>query len=114
MASSPAGVGLTLGTETATAPFTLDVIQGSALPITAPSPATVGGTTYQFTGWSDGGALTHAITAARPPRTYTANYQAVAGADARRRHRRDRAHRQRRDARPRRGLPDDAPARTRA
>jgi glucose/arabinose dehydrogenase/PKD repeat protein len=87
MASNPAGVALTLGTETANAPFTLDVIQGSTLPITAPSPVTVGGTTYQFTGWSDGGAQTHVITAGTSATTYTANYQVsqaptrVAGTD---------------------------------
>ena len=55
LASDPAGVALTLGTQTATAPFTLEVIEGSQLPITAPSQATVGGETYDFAGWSDGG-----------------------------------------------------------
>ncbi|HET8755685.1 MAG TPA: LamG-like jellyroll fold domain-containing protein [Solirubrobacteraceae bacterium] len=87
LASNPAGVGLTLGTETAAAPFTLDVIQGSHLPITAPSPVTIGGTSYEFTGWSDGGARTHDITAGTTAATYTANFQVsqtptrVAGTD---------------------------------
>ena len=46
VASDPAGVALTLGTETAIAPLTLEVIEGSQLPVTAPSQATVNGETY--------------------------------------------------------------------
>ena len=75
LASDPAGVALTLGTETATAPFTLEVIEGSQLPITAPSQATVDGETYDFAGWSDGGARTHDITVGTAPATYTASFQ---------------------------------------
>jgi glucose/arabinose dehydrogenase len=74
MQSQPAGVSLTLGTETAAAPFTLDVIQGSALAVTAPSPVTIGGTTYAFSSWSDGGAQTHTVTAPTTATTYTATY----------------------------------------
>jgi glucose/arabinose dehydrogenase len=75
MQSDPAGASLTLGTETATAPFTFDVIQNSRLPITAPSPVIVNGATYEFTGWSDGGARTHDVTPGTAPTTYTATYQ---------------------------------------
>ena len=75
LASDPAGVALTLGTETATAPLTLEVIEGSQLPITAPSQATVDGETYDFAGWSDGGARTHDITVGTAPATYTASFQ---------------------------------------
>jgi glucose/arabinose dehydrogenase len=75
MRSEPAGVTLTMGTETAAAPYTLDVIQSSRLTITAPSPVTVNGSTYVFSGWSDGGALTHDIVPGSTPTTYTATYQ---------------------------------------
>jgi glucose/arabinose dehydrogenase len=74
MQSQPAGVSLTLGTETATAPFTLDVIQGSKLAITAPTSVTVGGATYDFSTWSDGGARTHDVTAGNSAATYTATF----------------------------------------
>jgi glucose/arabinose dehydrogenase len=72
--SDPAGVDLTLGTETAAAPYTLDVIQGSHLALTAPSSATVGGWTYEFSSWSDGGARTHEIVAGTTAATYTATF----------------------------------------
>jgi glucose/arabinose dehydrogenase len=78
LVSDPPGVPLTLGTETAPAPLTLDVIQGSHLPVTAPSPATVGGTTYEFVRWSDGGARTHDIAIGTGAATYTATYARAA------------------------------------
>jgi glucose/arabinose dehydrogenase/PKD repeat protein len=87
MRSEPAGVSLTMGTETAPAPYTLDVIQGSRLAITAPSPVTIGGSTYVFSGWSDGGALTHDIVPGATATTYTATFarstapERVAGTD---------------------------------
>jgi glucose/arabinose dehydrogenase/PKD repeat protein len=85
MASSPAGAALTLGTETATAPFTRDVILGSKLAVTAPTPVTLGGLPYAFSSWSDGGARTHDVTA-NAAGTYTATYvragaTKLAGAD---------------------------------
>jgi glucose/arabinose dehydrogenase len=84
MASSPAGAELTLGSETATAPFSRDVILGSKLAITASTPVTIGGTGYGFASWSDGGGRTHDITA-NAAATYTATYAAetrLAGATA--------------------------------
>jgi glucose/arabinose dehydrogenase len=61
--SQPAGLQLTLGGTTATAPFTRRVIKGSANSVSAPSPQTLGGIPRVFTSWSDGGARTHNITA---------------------------------------------------
>ena len=61
--SSPTGLQLTVGSSSSTTPFTRTVIQGSNNSISAPSPQTVGGTTYAFVSWSDGGAATHNITA---------------------------------------------------
>jgi glucose/arabinose dehydrogenase len=72
--SNPTGVDLSLGSETVTAPTTLDVIQGSALQVTAPAAATIGGAPYDFTSWSDGGGRTHVITAGTSPATLTATF----------------------------------------
>lgn len=84
MTSVPAGAELTLGTETANGPFTRDVILGSKLAITASTPVTIGGSSYAFSSWSDGGARTHDVTA-NAAATYTASYTRVgvklAGAD---------------------------------
>jgi glucose/arabinose dehydrogenase len=76
--TSPTGLTLTVGGSPATAPFTRTVIVGSSNSITAPSPQALGSTSYQFTGWSDGGAQTHNIVAPATPTTYTASYSASA------------------------------------
>jgi glucose/arabinose dehydrogenase len=78
VASDPPGLTLSLGPTTATAPFTRTVIQGSANTISAPSPQTLGGTGYAFTGWAHGGGQTQVITAPATATTYTAGYAATA------------------------------------
>jgi hypothetical protein len=50
------------------------VIAGSKNSISAPSPQTLGGTTYTFASWSDGGAQSHDIVAPGAAATYTATY----------------------------------------
>ena len=59
LASSPAGARLTLGGETATAPFTRSVIRGSTNSIGAESPQSIAGVPYAFESWSNAGARTH-------------------------------------------------------
>ena len=76
--SSPTGLQLTVGSGSAAAPFTRTVIEGSTNSISAPSPQTLGATSYQFVSWSDGGPATHNITAAATA-TYTATYQVAPG-----------------------------------
>ena len=61
--SSPTGLTLAVGLSNSTAPFTRTVIVNSANSISAPLTQTLGGLTYQFSSWSDGGAATHNITA---------------------------------------------------
>ena len=73
--SIPSGLQLTVGGSTATATFTRTVIVGSIVPISAPSPQTLGVRTYNFVSWSDGGAQTHNIEAPANPTTYTARYR---------------------------------------
>jgi hypothetical protein len=76
--TSPAGLTLAVGSTSQPAPFTRTAILGSTLSVSAPSPQASGGTTYEFVGWSDGGAQTHNIVASGPA-TRTATYQARAG-----------------------------------
>jgi glucose/arabinose dehydrogenase len=73
-ATAPSGLQLGVGSESAVAPFTRTVIVGSNNSVTAPSPQTVGGTTYQFQSWSDAGAQTHAVVAPAGATTYTATF----------------------------------------
>ena len=63
LASSPTGATLALGATAAKAPFTKTVIEGSLNSVAAPSPQTIGGTSFSFRSWSDGGAAAHSITA---------------------------------------------------
>ena len=62
--SRPAGLQLAVGSEAVQAPATRTVITGSRASISAPSPQTLAGVTYVFSGWSDGGEQTHTVTAA--------------------------------------------------
>ena len=80
--SVPAGLQLTVGSTSGTAPFTRTVIEGSTTTISAPSPQSLGGTTYAFSSWSDGGEGSHTITA-NAPATYRATYQSTTSADLR-------------------------------
>ena len=75
LASQPSGLALTAGATNSAAPFTLTVIEGSTLSVSAPSPQTLDSTNYAFNSWSDGGARSHSIVVAAPV-TLTATYQA--------------------------------------
>jgi glucose/arabinose dehydrogenase/PKD repeat protein len=79
-ASNPSGLQLTVGSSAAATPFSRTVIQGSANSISAPTPQTSAGTSYNFGAWSDGGAQSHVITAPTTPTTYTATYTPAAPA----------------------------------
>ena len=74
LASSPTGAQLSAGTLSGTAPFTKTAVIGSNIGIGALSPQTIGGSTYVFSSWSDGGAQSHNITAPATATTYTANF----------------------------------------
>ncbi|HET7759031.1 MAG TPA: PQQ-dependent sugar dehydrogenase [Gaiellaceae bacterium] len=75
--TSPSGLSLTVGSSSDTAPFTRTVIVNSANSVSAPATEQLGGVTYDFAGWSDGGAGTHNITAPAGAATYTATYVPV-------------------------------------
>jgi PA14 domain len=75
--TGPSGLQLAVGGASQAAPFTRTVIVGSNNSVSAPSPQTLGGLSYGFQSWSDGGSQTHQITAPATATTYTATYQAV-------------------------------------
>ena len=80
LGSSPPGLALSLNAETATAPFTRAVIEGSNNSVSA-SDQSLGGTSYSFQSWSDGGAATHNLVAAATT-TLTAAYSGGGGNQA--------------------------------
>jgi hypothetical protein len=73
-ASQPSGLQLAVNAGSSTTPFTRTVIVGSTNSISATSPQSLGGTSYQFSSWSDAGAQTHNVVAPASPLTYTATY----------------------------------------
>jgi PKD repeat protein len=73
VASNPVGLQIAFGPTTQATPYTSTVIKGSVHSLSAPVTQTLGGTTYTFASWSDGGAATHNITASAPG-TFTATY----------------------------------------
>jgi cysteine-rich repeat protein len=72
----PTGLTLSVNQTTGPAPFTSTVIVNSANSLAAASPQTLGGTSYAFVSWSDGGARVHNITASGGTTSYTANFGA--------------------------------------
>ena len=80
LVSNPAGVPLSIDGQSATGPQ--DSVVGNPRTIQAPPTATVGGTTYAFVSWSDGGAATHVITTPSANTTLTATYTPVAASFA--------------------------------
>jgi glucose/arabinose dehydrogenase len=72
----PAGLQLALGSDGFAAPATRTVIVGSANSLTASSPQSLGGTTYEFVSWSNGGSQTQVVTAPAIPTTYRATFRA--------------------------------------
>ena len=66
LATSPAGLQLTLDGQP-TGATTVEGVVGIQRVLGAPATQTVGGISYEFVSWSDGGAATHTIRR-RPPR----------------------------------------------
>jgi glucose/arabinose dehydrogenase len=81
-ASGPSGLQLVVNSTAGTTPFSRTVIRGSNNTVSAISPQSLGGTTYNWSSWSDGGAQTHNITAPSIDTTYTATYTAAPGGSA--------------------------------
>ncbi len=74
LASSPTGLQLTLDGQPITAPQAITSVVGMTRSLGVVSPQTLGGITYQFSSWSDGGAATHNISTPLNNTTYTATF----------------------------------------
>ena len=75
LASSPAGLQLTVDGVPCVAPCSFGSVVGMQRTIGATTPQTLGGTTYAFGSWSDRGKATHTITAPATASTYTATFK---------------------------------------
>jgi hypothetical protein len=73
-ATTPSGLQLSVGAASVTTPTTRRAIVGSSNSVSAPSPQALGGVSYAFTSWSDGGARTHNVIAPATATTYTATF----------------------------------------
>jgi glucose/arabinose dehydrogenase len=76
LATSVPGLSLTLDGSPVRAPFSTRAVAGLGRTIGAPPNQALGGVTYDFVSWSDGGAPTHGITTPDTSTTYTAVYRA--------------------------------------
>ncbi|MDB5106838.1 MAG: carbohydrate-binding protein [Fibrobacteres bacterium] len=74
LASSPAGLQLTLDGSPVTAPFIFTGVVGIQRSIGAVSPQGSGGKSWQFATWSDGGARIHSISTPASAATITASF----------------------------------------
>ena len=72
--SQPAGLQLVVNGTSQAAPFTRTVILGSTNSVSSPTPQAIGGRSYAFISWSDGGAQTHTLVA-NATATYKARYR---------------------------------------
>jgi glucose/arabinose dehydrogenase len=74
LATSPAGLQLTLDGQPISTPFSVLGVVGIQRTLGAVSPQVQGGTTYAFSSWSDGGAASHVVSTPASDTTYTANF----------------------------------------
>ena len=72
----PPGLQVTLDGQPVTTPTSVVSVIGIVRSLGAVSPQTVGGASYNFQSWSDGGAVTHAIATPSAGGTYAATYSA--------------------------------------
>lgn len=72
--SNPPGIELLAASTQALSPFSVAAIDGSEILLSAPPTAVVGGRTYSFSGWSDGGGREHPIKVSSAQTQYTASY----------------------------------------
>ncbi|MEP7312887.1 MAG: PQQ-dependent sugar dehydrogenase [Pseudomonadota bacterium] len=72
--SIPSGLLVGAFAQSRATPFTRQVVIGGQTNITAPSPQTLTGVPYAFTGWSDGGAQSHVVVAGETATTFTASF----------------------------------------
>jgi len=84
LATSPPGLKVVVGSGAAVAaPTSVVGITGGALALGTATDQVVGGVTYRFRGWSDGGAATHEVPLTGQPLALTATFTPVSGDPAR-------------------------------
>ena len=69
------GLQLTLDGQPLTTPSAVRSVAGMTRSVGAPSPQSMGTTTYTFVKWSDNGAQTHSITTPNSNKSYKATYR---------------------------------------
>jgi hypothetical protein len=74
VASTPAGLALTVDGAACTSPCTVQWVPGSGHTIAAAAQAGGTGTQYLFASWSDGGAASHSVTGPATATSYTATF----------------------------------------
>jgi glucose/arabinose dehydrogenase len=79
LATSPSGLQVTLDGQPVTAPTSVVGVVGITRTLGVVSPQTVGGVSYEFVSWSDGGAATHSINTPASNTTYTATFRVASG-----------------------------------
>ena len=78
--TSPAGLQLLLDAQPTATPITFDSVVGIVRTLGAPSPQLLGGTSYEFRSWSDGGgAASRTISTPAVNTTYIATYRVCRG-----------------------------------
>ncbi|HYI22112.1 MAG TPA: PQQ-dependent sugar dehydrogenase [Candidatus Limnocylindrales bacterium] len=77
LVTQPAGLGLLLDGSPIGTPLTFTGVINFRREISAPATQSLNGVSYQFSGWSDGGAPTHEIRTPAANTVITATYQAV-------------------------------------
>lgn len=78
LATSPSGLSVNLDGQPRVTPVSITGVTGVERTLSAPLTQTKSGTTYEFAGWSDGGAANHTVVTPDVDTTYTATYRAVA------------------------------------
>ena len=72
--SSPQGLAITLDGQPFTTPFTVTSVEGITRSVSATSPQTLNGISYNFINWSQGGTQTQSFATPVNDVVYTANY----------------------------------------
>ena len=75
LASSPTGLQVAADSVSGAAPLSMPAIVNAKRVLTTAAPQMMGGTTYYFEKWSDGGARRHDIFMPGAPTTYTATFK---------------------------------------
>jgi len=82
LASNPSGLLLTLDGQPVTTPKRVTSVVGMQRTLGVATPQDSGGSSWRFTGWSDGGAATHAIATRAQNTVYTAIFSNAPAAAA--------------------------------